>query len=85
LPFLSSTDHVDEIDTDINDSKIAHLVLCFGPFLQGQANPSKQSKNKEIALGTANIVQYYKLLKLRSRISSGMPSHQMSPGMKKQG
>ena len=63
LSFLKSADLIDEINVDINDSKIADLLSCFGHFLQDQAIPNKRSKNKDIALGAASIVQYYKTIK----------------------
>ena len=76
LSFLKSADFFDEINVDINDSKIADLLSCFGLFLQDQAIPNKRSKNKDIALGAASIVQYYKTIKaeLKAKFRNAFPA-----------
>ena len=65
---------------DINDLKIADLLSCFGHFLQDQAIPNKQSKNKDIALGAASIVQFYKTIKAELKAKFRMPSQLMNHG-----
>ena len=76
LSFLKSADLIDEIDVDINDSNIADLLSCLGHFLQDQAIPNKRSKNKDIALGAASIVQYCKTIKaeLKAKLRNAFPA-----------